>query len=133
MYCDPQPHLEAVTRKIVGVRLKDNLSCPRDHLLENYPPSQYVDCGLCDMKYGKEALKRVLSGMVLVRESDLVLELTDDHVRSLLKEAMDGGCNTIDELEIAMKQVCFLKVTLNNNIVISVSRASPWPCMTNVD
>ena len=85
------------------------------------------------MKYGKEALKRVLSGMVLVRESDLVLELTDDHVRSLLKEAMDGGCNTIDELEIAMKQVCFLKVTLNNNIVISVSRASPWPCITNVD
>ena len=77
------------------------------------------------MKYGKEDFKRVLSGKVRVRGSDAVLELTDDHVRSLLKDAIDRGWDTIDRLEIALKKVCFLKVTLNNNTVISVSRASP--------
>ncbi|XP_056440631.1 uncharacterized protein LOC130377506 [Gadus chalcogrammus] len=117
--------LEAVTMEILGVRLTEKFSCPRDHLLEDLPPSQYVDCGLCDMKYGKAALKRVLNGKVFVRESEQFLELTDDHVRNLLKEAMDEGCDTIDKLEIALKEVCFLKVTLSNNIVISVSRASP--------
>ncbi|XP_030204556.1 uncharacterized protein LOC115537072 isoform X2 [Gadus morhua] len=122
---DPQPPLRTVTMEILGVRLKEKFSCPRDHLLEDLPPSQYVDCGLCDMKYGKAALKRVLNGKVFVRESDQFLELTDDHVRNLLKEAMDEGCDTIDKLEIALKEVCFLKVTLSNNIVISVSRASP--------
>ena len=85
--------------EILGVRLKEKLSCPRDHLLEDLSPSQYVDCGLCDMKYGKAALKRVLSGKVFVRESDQFQELTDDHVRNLLKEAMDEGCDTIDKLE----------------------------------
>ncbi|XP_059901751.1 uncharacterized protein LOC132452932 [Gadus macrocephalus] len=122
---DPQPPLRTITMEILGVRLKEKFSCPRDHLLEDLPPSQYVDCGLCDMKYGKAALKRVLNGKVFVRESDQFLELTDDHVRNLLKEAMDEGCDTIDKLEIALKEVCFLKVTLSNNIVISVSRASP--------
>ncbi|CAL8398494.1 unnamed protein product [Arctogadus glacialis] len=122
---DPQPPLETVTMEILGVHLKEKFSCPRDHLLEDLPPSQYVDCGLCDMKYGKAALKRVLSGKVFVRDRESDLELTDDHVRNLLKEAMDEGCDTIDKLEIALKEVCFLKVTLSNNIVISVSRASP--------
>ncbi|CAL8234598.1 unnamed protein product [Arctogadus glacialis] len=117
--------LETVTMEILGVRLKEKFSCPRDHLLEDLPPSQYVDCGLCDMKYGKAALKRVLSGKVFVRDRESDLELTDDHVRNLLKEAMDEGCDTIDKLEIALKEVCFLKVTLSNNIVMSVSRASP--------
>ncbi|CAL8293334.1 unnamed protein product [Lota lota] len=112
--CNPQPPLETVTMKITGVRLKDEFRCPRHHLLDNLPPSQYVDCRLCDMKYGKADLKRVLSGKVLVRESEHVLELTDDHVRSLLKEQMDRGCDTIDKLEVALKEVP-LTVTLNDN------------------
>jgi len=125
-YGPPPPPTETVTVDILGLRLKEEFCCPLRHLLDGRPPpSQDVDCGRCNMKYSQADLKRVLSGSVRDRQSDPVLELKDVHVRSLLMEALDGGCPTIGELETALKEVRFFQVTVYQNCVVSVSRASP--------
>lgn len=122
--CDPQPPLETVTIDILGFSLKDQFCCPQHHQLFDLPCSQYVNCSRCDLKYSQADLIRVLSGKVRDRKSDRVVELKDVHVRSLLKEALDGGLDTIRELEKALGEICFLQVTFYQNCVISVSRTS---------
>lgn len=126
LYGWPPPPMDTVTVEILGLRLKEEFRCPQRHLLDDSPPpSQDVDCGRCDMKYSQEYLTRVLSGSIRDRQSGRVLELKDVHVRSLLREALDGGCPAIGELETALKELRFLQVTVYQKCVVSVSRASP--------
>ncbi|KAK0156194.1 hypothetical protein N1851_000525 [Merluccius polli] len=122
---NPHSSLEAVAVEILGLRLKAKFCCPESHLLKDLSSRQDVDCGRCDMKYSQADLKRVLSGRLRDRQSKRVLKLKDVHIRYLLKEALEGGRDTIDKLEMALKEVCFLQVTIYQNNVIAVSRTSP--------
>ncbi|CAL8312063.1 unnamed protein product [Merluccius merluccius] len=124
---NPHSSLGAVTVEILGLRLKAEFCCPECHLLEGLSSRQDVDCGCCDMKYSQADLKLVLRGSLRDRQSNRVLKLKDVHIRDLLKEALEGGRDTIDELETALKEVCFLQVTIYQNNVIAVSRTSPGP------